>query len=158
MIYGVSVCISQGHKLQAKEVNFNSRSRKWICYNDTAADEILRGMEEQAKDSRINAHNHITEPTQGGKFTATSTEHLRLEFTWLSVIRLYLHLILMELLCQEFGPGSNSYLTAECLSTILTSMASKMNSSWSPFLTLLTSELQSSTTFSWIYPGHTLVP
>lgn len=63
MISGVSVCISQGHKLQAKEVNFNSQSRKWICYNDTAADEILRGIEEQVKDSRINAHNHITEPT-----------------------------------------------------------------------------------------------
>ena len=36
-----------------------------------AADEISRWMEEQAKDSRINAHNHITEPAQGGKFTAT---------------------------------------------------------------------------------------
>lgn len=46
-----------------------------------AADEILRGMEEQVKDFRIKAHNHITEPAQGGKFTATSTEYFRLEFT-----------------------------------------------------------------------------
>lgn len=30
-----------------------------------AADEILRGMEEQANDSRVTAHHHITELAQG---------------------------------------------------------------------------------------------
>lgn len=61
-------------------------------------------------------------------------------------------------LCQEFSPGSNSLRDSQMLKYIMTSVASTMNSSWSPFLTTGSLLTYSLVTFNWIYPGYALVP